>query len=46
LPLASSFFFLVLIISPEERFMSGEDFQEEAVLAAVKTPKAAKSSTD
>jgi RNA polymerase sigma-70 factor (ECF subfamily) len=37
---ASSFFFPVLIISVEERFMSGKDFQEEAMLAAVKPFKA------
>jgi RNA polymerase sigma-70 factor (ECF subfamily) len=37
---ASSFFFPVLIISVEERFMSGKDFQKEAMLAAVKPFKA------
>jgi RNA polymerase sigma-70 factor (ECF subfamily) len=37
---ASSFFFPVLIISAGERFMSGKDFQKEAMLAAVKPFKA------
>src|SRR5229473_1770519 len=43
---ASSFFFPVLIISAEERFMSGRDFQEEAVLAAVKPLKAVDSTSE
>jgi RNA polymerase sigma-70 factor, ECF subfamily len=38
---ASSFFVLVLIISAEGRFMGGDRFQEEAVLAAVKPLKTA-----
>src|SRR6266403_5078218 len=39
--LASSFFLLVLIISPERRFMSGKDFQDETMLAAVRTLRTA-----
>src|SRR5258706_16304389 len=39
----SSFFVPVLIISRRERFMGGKDFQEEAMLAAVKPLKAANS---
>jgi RNA polymerase sigma-70 factor (ECF subfamily) len=37
----SDFFFTVLIISAGERFMSGRDFQEEGMLAAVKPLKTA-----
>jgi RNA polymerase sigma-70 factor, ECF subfamily len=42
-PQFSSFFLPVLIITAEGRFMSGKDFQDEAMLAAVKSLKAVNS---
>src|ERR1700730_19001948 len=42
----SFFFCCVLMISAEERFMSGREDQEEAVLAAVRTLKAVDSKSE